>query len=290
MLTGKGILWLTCQWIVGLAQDHAANFVFRVDLVRQLDRLCGCHQLVVQCVEAVIDLCRCARAEIHQRLTILGQDTTGKTQPACQTIDFVKGQPPMDFALVLRKQSTAKIQVEVNQTSVTPAAVVFTQVIWHFQMGNCDQWFDTVFFTFIKYAMVERNTLGVRRSFIAMGEQPRPVDGQAEHRKAHLGKEGNILFVPMVEIYSLMAGVKYIGPQFLVENARVLARTGSQVVNKTGSFAILVPGTLALVGACRAAPEKTLRESGFHRATLLTFRFDQASSSGSRRSRSQRRI
>ena len=50
-------------------------------------------------------------------------------------------------------------------------------------------------------ARLERLFLGTR------GEQARPLDGNAQALKAHLGKEGDVLLVVMVKIDAVALGV-----------------------------------------------------------------------------------
>ena len=127
----------------------------------------------------------------------------------------------------------------------------------------------------IKDLVVKFKALLVGFCLHAGGENAGPVDGSTEGLETHLSEERDILFVMMVEVNGLVAGVELIGQS----GGRYPARAGMGAVGThiwdTGAFAIHIPCALKLVGRTGATPQKVIAKithSFYSYLNLLWFR------------------
>ena len=172
-------------------------------------------------------------------------------------VDFVEGQPIVDFPLIAFKQCCRISFKEADQFAVFPAAVVVDQILRHFEMRDRHQWFDAIFRQFIEDVIVKGQAGFVRFQFITIRKNPRPGDRHPEHPEAHFGEQSDIFLVAVIEIDT---GVRRV----VVTNAgkafSKVARAG-QLVDDRWTFPISVPTSFKLIGGCSAAPEETFRKS-----------------------------
>ena len=161
-------------------------------------------------------------------------------------------------------------------------------------MLDGDQRLDAVLLQFQKYVPVKIQTSLIGRFLHAVGVNARPGDGHAEHLEAHLGKQGNVLFVVVVEIDSLMIRIvvtrqhgpvgslrqgleahHLAGVAVLIDVGRIAGfrqGTGGLHVRSGKALAALVPAAFTLVGSGSTAPEEILRERHGDAPSFLVFR------------------
>ena len=137
-------------------------------------------------------------------------------------------------------------------------------------MTDGDQRLDAVLFAAIKHAVVEFQPLLVRLGLYAGGEDAGPVDGGAEGLEAHLGEEGDVLFVVVVEINGFVAGVQPVGADAGGHPFRAGMGAIGAHIGHTGALAVHIPGTLKLVGGTGAAPQEIITKNT-HGLFLLFF-------------------
>ena len=115
----------------------------------------------------------------------------------------------------------------------------------------------------IDEVVVEGDALLVGGRLVALGEDAGPLDGGAQRPEAHLGKEGDVLLVVMIEVDRLVVGV-VLARQHAVGDAtrgvRDVVARGHHVGNGH-AFAALVPAALDLVRGQRAAPQEVLAQT-----------------------------
>src|SRR5699024_9845728 len=97
--------------------------------------------------------------------------------------------------------------------------------------------------------------------FLAGGEDAGPVDGGAEHLEPHLGKEGDVLLVVVVEVDGLMAGIEPVGMDGLGHPFGGGVAAVGAVVGHAFALAVHVPCALKLVGGAGAAPKEIITEN-----------------------------
>lgn len=102
---------------------------------------------------------------------------------------------------------------------------------------------------FIDQIIVKGQPGFIGNFLIPIGEDAAPGDGKAKYPEAHLGKQGDVSFVPMIEIDAL---------QFQIVFGRMIRdRTNDPFWGKilgAPSFAIFIICALALVGGDCASP------------------------------------
>ena len=137
-------------------------------------------------------------------------------------------------------------------------------------MADGDQRLDAVLLAAVEHAVVELQTLLIGFRFPAVGEDAGPVDGGAEGLKAHLRKEGNVLFVVVIEINGLVAGVQTVGADAGGYPLGVGVGTVGAHIRHAGTLAVHVPCTLKLVGGTGTAPQEIITKNT-HGLFLLFF-------------------
>ena len=95
---------------------------------------------------------------------------------------------------------------------------------------------------------------------VAVGEDAAPRDGHAEHGKAHLGEQRDVLLVVMVKVDTVMVGVEAVRVDVDRNLARLLVAATQEVVVDRRTAAVNVPSALKLIGGRGAAPIETLGE------------------------------
>ena len=115
-------------------------------------------------------------------------------------VDFVEGQPIIDFPLIALEQGSRISFKKSDQLTVFPAAVVIDQILRHFEMGNRHQWLDAVFGQFIEDVIVKGQARFVWFQFISIRKNPRPSDRHPEHPEAHFCEQSDIFLVAVIKI------------------------------------------------------------------------------------------
>ena len=164
-------------------------------------------------------------------------------------VHLVEGEPVFDVLAKALKADAGVLDKEVDHLAGCPAV----------EVGH--------------KGLVEGNALFVGLFIPGVGEDAAPADGGAEHLVAHLGHQGDILFIMVIEVGAMALGVVVLGAGLeggfqvssavgkllgIVRHTYVAVR---QAVLNGHALAALVPGTLTLVSGFCAAPEKAFRES-----------------------------
>src|SRR5699024_6140866 len=176
-------------------------------------------------------------------------------------VDLVEGQPVFHLVLVALKQHLAVLHVQVHQLAAGPAVVFFDQGIGQLVVADGDQRLDAVLFAAVKDAVVEGQALFVGLGLLPGGEDAGPVDGGAEGLEPHLGKQGDVLLVVVVEVDGLVAGVAGAGLRVHGGAVGVGVAAVGAVVGDAVALAVHVPGALELVGGTGAAPQEIVTEN-----------------------------
>ena len=184
------------------------------------------------------------------------------TQLGRQAVDFIKRNPVFDDVFVTLKQNPAEIQIIVDAAPVGPAVAFLRQRERIFIVIDRNQRLDPRRFQLGEHAVIERQTGFVGFTFIAVGENPRPVDGHAEDIEAHFLAQRDILLIMMIEIDSLMTWIEVaVFVDHRGDPARFFMRAVSHDVGNADALAFGLPGPLALVGRRSSAPEEVFRKA-----------------------------
>ena len=189
-----------------------------------------------------------------------------------QHIDFIEGQPIVNAPFVPVKDHLAVMQVGINHTSVFPAAVFFDEGDGRIKMANRNERLDAVFAAFIDQAVIEGETGLVGDRIIAVGQDARPCDGKTVDLETHLSKQGDILFVVMIQIDGLVGGIAVflITGQHFHLPAGDLHSVGTKGdhIYRGKAASIDIVSAFTLVGGGGTAPQKVFGE-GTHTKNLL---------------------
>ena len=143
---------------------------------------------------------------------------------------------------------------EVHQLAVPPAAVLGDQMVRHFEVGQGDDRLHAVFVHFVEEVIVELQACLVGLRLVPVGENAGPGDGGAEALEAHLGQEGDVLFVAVVELDALMVGVILAGQHAFGDfTGHAVAACGHDV-SHADALAAFLPAAFQLMGSYGAAP------------------------------------
>ena len=148
----------------------------------------------------------------------------------------------------------------VDHFASVPAVVSLHQPVGQLIVGNGDQGLDAVFCKLVEDIIIELQARLIGLLFHSGRENARPVDGHAKDLEAHLGRQSDVLFVVMIKIGRLAAGIQ--GP-FFKHRCHALGRSVAAVgaVIRYGSaLAVHIPGTFVLICGGRAAPQKIFSE------------------------------
>ena len=224
------------------------------------------HQLVVQGLIAGLQHLILGHAA--------GDDAGGGERVTDHAVHLVEGEPVLDLILVALKARMAELCKAVDHAAIHPAIVLGGQCQRHFVVAQRDQRLDAVLVHLSEQVAVELQALFVRLCFLAGGEDAGPCNGNAQHGKAHLGKQLQVFFVMMVEVDAAALGIIGIirvghgGSNVCVVHGNmglVILHVGVGLVGgnigHAGAFAIHVPCALYLVRGNSAAPEKAFGET-----------------------------
>ena len=141
-------------------------------------------------------------------------------------------------------------------------------------MADGDQRLNAVLMALVKNAVVEGQSCLVGLSIVAVGQDAGPCNGQPEALEAHLCKQGDILFIMVIQVNGLVAGVEMcvIAAQHfhIARCHRKTVRAEGGHVHRCQTLAVCLPCTLALVGGGSAAPQKALGKFA-HTLYLLVY-------------------
>ena len=245
---------------IGLEEDgHATHLELRIALVRIPHHPRRGNKLVVQGLQPVIwrDLKLVARA---LETTEDGGAKHG-TKAQGRAVDLVKGKPVPHLILVALEQNMAQLLVTGNQLVPKPAVKAPDEGVGGLIMRERYQGLDPMPQALIEDGIVEPEAGLVRLGLEAGGKDATPVDGGTKDVKAHLGKEGYVLLVVMIEVYGLMTRIEL--PRIDVDRNDLLLveHPSLAVIGYRVTLAIKVPRTLELVRGAGAAPQEPLLET-----------------------------
>ena len=194
------------------------------------------------------------------------KDQTGTHKRQVQDhIDLVEGKPVLYQALVAGEDRGREVLVEVDELAVAPAAVLLDEVNRAVEVRDGHERLNAVRLTLAEHVLVEGQAGLVGLSLVAVGEDAGPGQAHAEGLKAHLGKEGDVLLVVVIEIDAGLRGVVIavleVEHLALAGDHRIALGAVRRHVHVGQAAAIHVVSALALVGSRRAAPQEVFTES-----------------------------
>ena len=241
--------------VVATCGKHATDLDLRVDLVSDLGCPSAGDELVVG-------------GQVLDGLLVLAllKDQTGTHKRQVQDhIDLVKGEPVFHQTLVAGKDRGREVLVEVDELAIAPAAVLLDEVNRAIEVRDGHERLDAVRLALAEHVLVESQTGLVGLSLVAIGEDAGPGQAHAEGLKAHLGKEGDVLLVVVVEIDAGLRGIVIavleVEHLALAGDHRITLGAVRGHVHVCQAAAVHVVGALALVGSRRAAPQEVFTES-----------------------------
>ena len=228
-------------------------------LVGVLDRHGAGHKLVVQRLQAGLRVV----GDLGGGALVPFQGAGGQHRPegGHGRVDLVEGQPVFDLVLVAVKDGFAVVHKVADDLAAFPAVALFHQRVGQLIMADGHQRLDAVLFAAVEHLVVEGQARLVGLFLHAGGEDARPVDGGAEHLEPHLGKQGNVLLVMVVEVDGVVAGVELVRPDGPGDPFRLGMGAVGAVVRHALALAVHVPGALELVGGAGAAPQEIVTEN-----------------------------
>ena len=175
-------------------------------------------------------------------------------------VDLVEGEPELNLVLIAVEDGLAVLLKETDELAARPAVVFLDQVIGHLVVREGHERLDIVGTQAVEDAVVEGEAGLVGLSVVAVGKDTAPGDGHAEHGKAHLGEQRDVLLVVMVEIDTVMIGVEAVGVDVDRNLTRLLVAAAQEMIVDRSTAAVHVPSALKLVGSGGATPIETLGE------------------------------
>ena len=187
-------------------------------------------------------------------------------------IDLVEGEPVLHQALVAGEDRGREVLVEVDELAVAPAAVLLDEVNRTVEVRDGHERLDAVRLALAEYVLVEGQAGLVGLGLVTVGEDAGPRQAHAEGLKAHLGKEGDVFLVVVVEIDASLRGIVIAVLEFehftLTGDHRVALGAVRSHIHVGQAAAVHVVGALALVSSRRAAPQEVITES---HASILSY-------------------
>ena len=245
---GQLVGGITGTGVGGGINEHTADLGLGVDTAAGLHGQGAGHQHVV------------ADLQFHVGGVLVGAVDDARLQPGpVQTqgaVDLVEGHPVFDPALVALKQHRGVPLKESDELAVAPAAVLLHQGQGHLVVADGHHRHDVVFFQLVQYLVVEGQARLVGLGLVPPGEDARPGNGEAEALEAHLSQQSDVLFIMVVEIHAVVAGVVVPGVHAVVDHPLYRGAAALVHVVDGNALAALLPGTLKLVGGGGAAPQK----------------------------------
>ncbi len=259
LLVGDHIGRVTGQRIAGDEADHVAHLELGIVVVGVLDRLGTGHELVMQRLKTLLLVVRHISGGAFKTLDCASLEDRAHGHGAA--VDLVEGQPILHLVLVALENRLAVVHVELDQLPGSPAVVLFHQSVGQLVMADGHQRLNAVLFAAIEHAVVKLQTFFVRLCLHAGGEDTSPVDGGTEGLETHFSEEGDVLFVVVVEINGLVAGVQTVGADAGGHPFRAGVGTVGTHIRHAGTFAVHIPCTLELIGSAGTAPQKIITKN-----------------------------
>ena len=205
-------------------------------------------------------------------LALLKDQASAHKRQVQDHVDLVKGEPVLHQALVAGEDRGREVLVEVDELAVSPAAVLLDEVDRAVEVRDGHERLDAVRLALTEYVLVESQAGLVGLGLVAVGEDTGPGQAHAEGLKAHLGEEGDVLLVVVVEIDAGLRGIVIavlkVEHLALAGDHRIALGAVRGHVHVGQAAAVHVVGALALVGSRRAAPQEVITES---HASILSY-------------------
>ena len=180
-------------------------------------------------------------------------------------IDLVEGEPVLHQAFVAGEDRGREVLVEVDELAIAPTTVLLDEVNRAVEVRDSHERLDAVRLALAEHVLVEVQASLVRLGLVAVGEDAGPRKAHAEGLKAHLGKEGDVLLVMVIEIDAGLRGIVIavleVEHLALAGDHRIALGAVRSHVHVGKAAAVHVVGALALVGSRRAAPQEVITES-----------------------------
>ena len=226
-------------------EDHAADLGVRDDLMPDLDCTCRGNELMMTRL-----------IEVRQRQLRLRRHDAAREQRLVQHgVDLVERQPVFYFIPIARKDRAYIAFVEADEVVTHPAVVCFRKMKRRLIVRDRDERLDAVFPALVEEIIVELQPCLVRLRIIPVRIDAAPRNRRAEHLEPHLGKEGNIFPIPMVEVNRR---------ELQIVRGRLCRRCPHDAVRhdvlNVEPLAVRMVRTLALICGDRPAPEEILRK------------------------------
>ena len=194
------------------------------------------------------------------------KDQTGTHKRQVQDhIDLVKCKPVLHQTLVAGEDRSREVLVEVDELAIAPAAVLLDEVNRAVEVRDGHERLDAVRLALAEYVLVEGQASLVGLGLVTVGEDAGPSQAHTEGLKAHLGKEGDVLLVVVIEIDAGLRGIVIavleVEHLALAGDHRIALGAVRSHVHVGQAAAVHVVGALALVGSRRAAPQEVITES-----------------------------
>ena len=157
------------------------------------------------------------------------------SRKAADRVDFIKGKPVFAALAVPLKQCFAVPHVAVDGVAAGPSIVFQGQCNRQLIVMDRDQRLHSMFFQFVKNAIVEAESCFIGFQFIASREDPAPADGEPINIHAHACQQCNIFFVTVVMVNRFVAGIVTI----FVQTGFCAVREGIRCKKAAGEFAKL---------------------------------------------------
>ena len=236
-------------------RQHAAHLVGRVHFVGDPGRQGAGHQLVVG--DLILHLILVLPLLEHQP-----RPGEGAVQ---QDVDLVEGEPVLHQAVELLEAGAGVAGEKLHHLAVAPGAVLGHQVHGHIEVAQGHQGLDVVLSALLEHRTVEGDALGIGLALVPPGVETGPGDGGAKHGEAHLGHQGDVLPIAVIEVDGPVAWVELVILQgdalLLAEFDRHAARAMGDHVYRGQPLAPLEIAALRLIGGQGTAPEKALGKS-----------------------------
>ena len=254
----------------GIGEDeavHVAHLKLRVMLVGITHDAAAGDKLVMQRLHTSLRRSMDRRSRALKALNHAGLKEVAHVLSAA--VDLVEGEPELDLVLIAVEDGLAVLLKEADELAARPAVVFLDQVIGHLVVRQGHERLDIVSAQAVEDAVVEGEAGLVGLGVVTVGEDAAPRDGHAEHGKAHLGEQRDVLLVVMVKVDTVMVGVEAVGVDVDRNLARLLVAAAQEMVVDGRTAAVHVPSALKLIGGRSATPIETLGELDVYHEHLL---------------------
>ena len=225
----------------------------------RLDRKSACDKLMVQRLQTLLRVIFLMAQVEGARVENTETHVVAKGHHAA--INLVEREPVAALALEMLHDGLGILHIAVNSLARSPAIDLLAHGKGHLVMTQCHERLDAVLMALVHHAIVKREASVVGLIFESRWEDARPVHRETKDLESHLGEQGDVFFVVMVEIDTIVTGIELVGVELGRDLARVVMVAISSHIHATRTLAVYVPGSLELIGSSRAAPKKVFRKN-----------------------------